>query len=306
MCSIILRRFMLKVIVIGAGPIGLYLAVSLKKANISHLVLEAGEKAGGQLTALYPEKEIVDLPGIQSIVAKEYIALLAKDVDLNSFRFRQEVIDIKSFEDHVEVIAKEDHYQSEYVIIATGLGFYKPKPMGLARESEFANILYSLSSFDFLKGKRVAIFGGGDSALDWAKEISRVTDSVHLVHRRREFRGNFATIKDIEEIKIHTPYVPSQLIIEDNRLLGVRIKHAEEESCVDLFVDYILVNFGSVPSPVAFSVPKQNTGIICDEHRCVLNRIYVAGDAIGVPGKIKRIGDGLKDADSVLRTILKF
>ena len=195
---------------------------------------------------------------------------------------------------------------SKSVIITGGIGSFKPRPLPAGGEWEGRGLVFFIPQPQAHAGKDVVIVGGGDSALDWAKEISRVTDSVHLVHRRREFRGNFETIKDIKEIKIHTPYMPSQLIIEDNRLLGVSIKHAEEESYVDLFVDYILVNFGNVPSPVAFSVPKQNTGIICDEHRCVLNRVYVAGDAIGVPGKIKRIGDGLKDADSVLKTILKF
>lgn len=296
---------MLKVIIIGAGPIGLYLSGRLSKAHLSHLVLEAGNQAGGQLTALYPEKEIVDLPNIPSIISKDYIALLEREVDPNNIKYEQEVQDVQSYADHVKVITKNAYYESEYVIIATGLGFYKPKPMGLPHENEFANIIYSLTSFDFLRNKKVAVFGGGDSALDWAKEISRLASSLSLVHRRREFRGNFETIKDNKAINVFTPYVPQTLIIENNQLQGVRIKHAEDESVIDLYVDYILVNFGNIPSPVIFNVPKQNTGIICDEHHCVLNRVYVAGDAIGTPGKIKRIGHGLDDADSILNLIFK-
>lgn len=294
---------MYKVIVIGAGPIGLYLAGRLKKMGLSHLVLEAGESYGGQLTALYPEKEIVDLPGIPSILAKNYISLLAEKIDYKALKFSQEVIGIKSLDDHVEIATKSETFQSEYVIIATGLGFYKPKTMGLPRENEFANIIYKLTSFAFLKDKKVAIFGGGDSALDWAKEISRLAKKVFLVHRRREFRGNFATIQNIKEIEIRTPYVPHSLIIDNDQLKGITIQHAEDGSLIDLDVDFILVNFGNIPSPVIFDVPKHNTGIICDEYRCVINRVYVAGDAIGVPGKIKRIGDGLKDADSILNTL---
>ncbi|MDD4154868.1 MAG: NAD(P)/FAD-dependent oxidoreductase [Bacilli bacterium] len=294
---------MLKVIIIGAGPIGLYCSGRLKAANISHLLLEAGEKIGGQLSALYPEKEIVDLPGIESILAKDYITKLQKNIDVTHLKLNQQVIDIKNFEDHVEVLTKDDTYISEYVVIATGLGFYKPKQMGLPFENEFDNILYSLTSFEFLQNKKVAIFGGGDSALDWAKEISKVANDVFLIHRRREFRGNFDTIKDIKKIQIYTPYIPNQLLINQNKLNGVKIKHVEEETYHDLTTDYILVNFGNIPSPVVFNVPKQNTGIICDESRCVINRVYVAGDAIGVPGKIKRIGDGLKDADSILQLL---
>lgn len=296
---------MYRVIVVGAGPIGLYLAGELHKAGISHIVLEASDKTGGQLTSLYPEKEIVDLPNIQSILAKDYVTLLEKNVDLTSVHFHEEVMAIASHGDHVEVKTKNNVFLSQFVIIATGLGFYKPKPLGIEEGKEYPNIIFSLSEFDFLKQKNVAIFGGGDSALDWAKEISRHAKNLYLVHRRREFRGNFATIKDIKTINVLTPYIPFKLIVTGGVLRGVVIKHVENETTMDLDLDYILVNFGNIPSPVSFDVPKQNTGIICDERRCVLNRVYVAGDAIGNPGKIKRIGNGLKDADAVLLNILK-
>ncbi|NCA97093.1 MAG: NAD(P)/FAD-dependent oxidoreductase [Bacteroidia bacterium] len=294
-----------KVIVIGAGPVGLYLAKELKKANLSHLVLEASNKIGGQLTSLYPEKEIVDLPGIQSILAKDFITLLEKEVNMADFLFHAEVIAIHNFEDHVEVQTKDKVFRAEFVVIATGLGFYKPKPLGIEEGKEYSNIIFSIADYELLKNKNVAIFGGGDSALDWAKEISRHAKNLYLVHRRREFRGNFETIKDNKAINVLTPYIPYKLIVKNDALCGIIVKHVEDESTVELDVDYVLVNFGNIPAPVTFDVPKQNTGILCDEHRCVVNRIYVAGDAIGNPGKIKRIGDGLKDADSVLKTILK-
>lgn len=294
-----------KVIVIGAGPIGLYLAKELSKAGISHIVLEASEKIGGQLTSLYPEKEIVDLPNITSVLAKDYVAWLKQEVNLKDFYFQKEVLSIHNFVDHVEVQTKDQVFFAEFVIIATGLGFYKPKPLGIEEGKEYSNIIFSLADYSLLKNKNVAIFGGGDSALDWAKEVSRYAKNLYLIHRRREFRGNFETIKDNNKIDVLTPYIPHKLIVSDNVLQGVIIKHVEDESTIKLDVDYILVNFGNIPSPVAFDVPKQNTGILCDEHRCVINRVYVAGDAIGNLGKIKRIGDGLKDADAVLKSILK-
>lgn len=294
-----------KVIVIGAGPIGLYLAKALKQGGFSHIVLEASEKIGGQLTSLYPEKEIVDLPGIPSITAQDYIAWLKKDVAMQNFHFNEEVISLHNYEDHVEIKTRNKTYVAEFVVIATGLGFYKPKPLGIEDGKEYPNIIFSLTDFASMNNRKVIIFGGGDSALDWAKELSHRAKELHLVHRRREFRGNFDTIKNIKRISVMTPYVPEKLIVQDDVLRGVTIKHVEDGSTIDLYADYVLVNFGNIPSPVCFDVPKQNTGILCDENRCVLNRVYVAGDAIGNPGKIKRIGDGLKDADSVLQTILK-
>jgi len=290
---------MKKVIIIGAGPIGLYLAGRFESSGIDYLILEASDKMGGQLTSLYPEKEISDIPGISSLCARDYIRLLQAKVNPAKIKFGIEVINILSREDRVDIIAKHNTYQSDFAVIATGLGFYKPRTMGIAREEEFANIIYSLKSFDFLKGKRVAILGGGDSAIDWAKEISRLSDNVFLIHRRREFRGDISTISQAKSLRILTPYIPFELAISDNEIDGLIIKHVEDESLMRLDVDYILVNYGNIPSPVAFDVPKENAGVICDENRCVRGRIYAIGDAIGVKGKIKRIASGLADADAV-------
>ena len=125
---------MVTVIIVGAGPIGLYLAGQLQRTGISYILLEASDKVGGQLSSLYPEKEISDIPGRGTILAKDYIASLKKDVDLDKIKINFEVTDIKNAADRVQVLSKDETISGKFVIIATGLGFYRPRMMGLERE----------------------------------------------------------------------------------------------------------------------------------------------------------------------------
>ena len=170
------------IIIIGAGPVGLYFASKCEEKGLDYLILEGSESVGGQLTRLYPEKQIVDIPGIKSIRSADYIELLKSKVDQNHIVHCAQVSSIKNG-NPIELFAGKTAYFCKKLVIATGLGASVPRPLGVEHENECENIIYSVHSFDHLKNKRVAIFGGGDSALDWAKEISAISDNVHLIHR---------------------------------------------------------------------------------------------------------------------------
>ena len=132
----------------------------------------------------------------------------------------------------IELSTGKTAYFCKKLIIATGLGASVPRPLGVEHENECENIIYSVHSFDHLKNKRVAIFGGGDSALDWAKEISAISDDVHLIHRRLEFRGNPETIKDCKNLKVHLPYVPSSIEYKDGKATSVTIKKVDADEFI--------------------------------------------------------------------------
>ena len=223
----------MKVAIIGAGPIGLYFAGLCEQHNIDYVIFEADSFIGGQLTHLYPEKIIYNIPGFESVKSADYIALLASNVDSSKIRLGTKINSL-------------DELKTSYdeIIIATGIGEYRPRKLGLENEEKY-NVLYSLKDYDFLKNKKVIIFGGGDSALDWAKQLSDISD-VTLVHRRDEFRGNVETIKDCN-IKIYLSYVPESLT--ENK---IKIKSVKSDHDIELDYDYILVNFGQVMSKTEF------------------------------------------------------
>ena len=144
----------MKIAIIGAGPIGLYFAGLCGQHNIDYTIFEADYFIGGQLTHLYPEKIIYNIPGFESIKSADYIALLASSID-----FSKIILGTK-----INAIGELKQAYS-HIIIATGIGEYQPRKLSLENEEKY-NVLYSLKDYDFLKNKKVVIFGGGDSALD--------------------------------------------------------------------------------------------------------------------------------------------
>ena len=292
-----------EVIIIGAGPAGLYFANLCEKAHMDYLLIDASNEVGGQITHLYPEKEIVDIPGIKSIISKDYISLLAKGVDKNKILLNKKV---EKIENNV-VFAGDFSAKAKYIVLAVGLGFSSPRPLGVENENKCENILYHLKKFDFLKDKKVAIFGGGDSALDWAKEISKISDNVHLIHRRTEFRGNPETIKDCSNLSIHLPYIPYSIEYKDNHATRVVIKEVrqegEPEHLEKIDVEYILVNYGNVASNCDFGFDKQGLFVEVDENCRIKDNIFAIGDICDYENKKRRIAPSIVECEKVFKII---
>ena len=291
-----------KVIIIGAGPIGLYFASKCEEKGVDYLVLEGSDEIGGPLTRLYPEKDIVDIPGIECIKAKDYIALLQSKLGADRIVKNAQVTDIKN-SDKIELFAGKTAYFCDFLIIASGLGASVPRPLGVDHESECDNIIYSVKTFDHLKDKKVAIFGGGDSALDWAKAISAISDNVHLIHRRLEFRGNPETIKDCKNLHVHLPYVPFSIEYKDGKATSVTIKKVDEEKLEKIEVDYIFVNYGNIASFSSFPFKMEASFLPVDDAQKVEGRVFAIGDVCQYENKTRRIAPGIKEADKVFKSI---
>lgn len=291
-----------QIIIIGAGPVGLYFASKCESLKLDYLILEGSDSIGGQLTRLYPEKEIVDIPGIKSIKAIDYIKLLSTKIDTSRIVFNSRVTDIKKG-DRIEISSGNSVYFCEKLLIATGLGASVPRPLGIEHENECDNIIYSVKSFDHLKDKRVAIFGGGDSALDWAKAISSISDNTHLIHRRLEFRGNPETIKDCKNLKVHLPYVPYSIECKNGKAISVTIKKVDDDSLVTIDVDYIFVNYGNIASFSSFPFKMEGSFLIVDENNQIEKNIFAIGDVCQYQNKTRRIAPGLHEADKVFKLI---
>ncbi len=295
------------IIIVGGGPAGLYFANKCQNSGLDYLLIEASDTFGGQLPRLYPEKDIVDIKGIDVIKAKDYASKLANNLKKEKVLLNTKVVDIIPG-DKIEVKTSALSFSCDYLIIATGLGSSTPRPLGVDHEFEVKNIVYKLDDYSQLKDKRIAIFGGGDSALDWAKHLSKISNNVSLIHRRLEFRGNADTIKDCHNLAVYLPYVPDHIDVEKNKATSITIREVVEEGKTPKFiaipVDLILVNYGNIAEATNFNFEKDGSFLkVNSTTYSIAKNIFAIGDVASYENKKRRIQPSIEEADAVFNII---
>lgn len=297
------------IIIIGAGPVGLYGATLCSLHNLKGLIIESLSQVGGQLTSLYPEKDIIDLPGIKSIKANEYIQNLYEQYLEKGNRLtlllEEKVEDIISKGDYHIVKTNKGEYQTKTVLITTGMGAFAPRKIGLVNEDKFDNILYSCKDSSIFKNKDVIILGGGDSAVDLSILIKPVSKSTSIIHRRNDFRSQSSTVEKMNELGINTLKNYSILSLsKENNQSYISIKHNDTLEELKLSFDYLLVQYGQIPSKDNFPIEKENNLIkVNDYYQTSLNNVFACGNIITYPGKVQNITTGMGEVNTIITKI---
>lgn len=291
-----------KIIIVGAGPIGLYLAKRIEEKGLDYIVLEASKHYGGQCRRLYPKKPVGDVPFIKS-TAQGVVDYLKSFVPDDKILYEKKIIDIKQTNNGYILSTGTEQFEGEYVIIATGLGYYSPIKLGVPNVDKMTNIYYRVKDPEIFKDKEVVIFGGGDSALDWAATLSTICKKVSLVHRRTEFRGNPETIKG-KKIDLYLPYVPYDIDSEGDKVTHITIRRVTDSQLIKLKCDAVIVNFGQMPEPSPFHFKKADGGFgfTSDSQNEIAPHLYVAGDCSFKENKPKRMEPGFEEADRIVNS----
>ena len=179
-------------VIIGAGPVGLFAIHQLGIKGLNCHVIDNLDRAGGQCIELYPDKPIYDIPAIPACTGEELTNNLLKQIKpfKTNFHFNERVQEVSNDNNNWKVKTnKNTTFITANIIIAGGVGSFEPRKFSLKDSERYENksIFYSVSDKNRFKGKNVTIFGGGDSALDWTLELSKIAN-ITLVHRRDEFR----------------------------------------------------------------------------------------------------------------------
>jgi thioredoxin reductase (NADPH) len=237
--------------IIGAGPVGLFAAFyAAGMRGMRTKILEALDVAGGQLTVLYPEKYIYDVPGFPKILAKD----LARQLEVQAMAYKptllldEKVVDLKRLDGGIwELKTVKGVHFSKTVLITAGHGAFTPRKLGNPSVERFENagVYYSVTDKWMFKDKRVMIVGGGDSAVDWALNLKDICSEVILLHRRGEFRAHEGSVIELfhSPVKIMIPYEVKEAYGKD-RLEAVKIFNNKTGEEAVFEVDALLLQLG--------------------------------------------------------------
>tara|TARA_A100000164_G_scaffold353281_1_gene359743 strand:- start:350 stop:1366 length:1017 start_codon:yes stop_codon:yes gene_type:complete len=305
-------------LIIGAGPTGLFTAHQLKLIGLNCEVVDNLDKIGGQCIELYPDKPIYDIPAVPECTGEELTKNLInqlKPFDIN-FHLNERVDEVKKENDNWFVKTNNSKtFLTPNVIIAGGVGSFEPRKFSPKECEKYENIslFYAVKDKKIFEGKTVSIFGGGDSALDWAVELSK-NSKVNLVHRRDEFRGAQSTVNKINELvdsgKINF-FKRYQLINVNgsDQIQSVDIKHDEGE-IKKLETNYVLGFFGLIMQlgPIAswgLNIDKKTITVDTEKFETNQKGIYAVGDICAYPGKLKLILSGFHEGALAARACFK-
>ncbi len=293
------------VIIVGAGPVGLFAVHQLGIKGLKSEVIDNLDKAGGQCIELYPDKPIYDIAGIPECTGEELTKNLLKQIKpfKTNFHFNERVQEIKSEGNNWIVKTSQSKvFISPNIIIAGGVGSFEPRKLSVkdAEKYEGKSIFYSITDKNKFKNKKVCIFGGGDSALDWSLELSKIS-KVTLIHRREEFRGAPHTLEQIKKegkVELKTKYQPSS--IKGNDVIKSIIIKNDDGKEKEIETDYILSFFGLIMKlgPISewgLNMDKKTIKVNTQNFETNKKGIFAIGDICTYPGKLKLILSGFHE-----------
>ncbi len=295
--------------VIGAGPVGLFAVFACGQLGMRCAVIDALADPGGQLTALYPEKPIYDIPGRPTVRADALVDdLMAQAAPYDPvYLMGQKADRLVEDDDGRFRIGTDsgDTVSAKAIIIAAGAGAFGPNRPPLDGIEDFENqgVFYHVRRRDQFADKRVVIAGGGDSAVDWALSLAEVAKSVTVIHRRDAFRAvpaNVAAMKADPRIELLVPYQLRGLIGKAPALSGLRVaKIGGDETTIDADALIALFGLASDLRPLSgWGVEVAGKSIPVNPATCETSRpgIHAIGDVAAYDGKLKLILSGFAEA----------
>ncbi len=313
----VLQSDMYDVTVIGAGPVGLYAAYYAGLRDCRTKILETYPEVGGRLISMYPEKEIFDVAGHTKILARDLIAQLTEQAmqynpivvpneRVTGLRIRGERV--------IELSTPKGRHYSQTVVIAAGCGAIVPRKLDIPHLTnlEGHGIFYYVPSFEPLRGKRVLIVGGGNSAVDWALSFTEIAAEVTLVHRVYKFQAHEAMVDRLlaSKVKVKFPYFTLKEVMGEEKVTGAVIWNERSGKEERIEVDAIVLSIGMLTNLEPFrewGVNIVGSGIaVATDMSTNMPGVYAAGDIATYPGKILLISAGAGEAATAVNAAKEY
>jgi thioredoxin reductase (NADPH) len=313
------------VVIIGAGPVGLFAAFECGMVGLRSIIVDALDHPGGQCSALYPQKPIYDIAGYPSILAQDLVDNLLRQIEPFGVRILlgKQVVGLSPVDDTLPTderipspwtVALKDHannaqthIKAKAVIIAAGVGAFGPNKPPIPHLSDFeaTSIFYHVRNPKQFEGKRVVIAGGGDSAIDWALVLKDIAAKTYVVHRRPKFRAAQASMDrflgsvQAQEIELVTPFQLHSLK-GDHGVLSHVVVESLDGGQKELGADVLLPFFGlsmELGPMLSWGLGLDRKHIMIDQGTCRTNKagIYAVGDIATYAHKLKLILTGFAE-----------
>ena len=293
------------IVVIGAGPVGLFTVFEAGLLGLNCHLIDNLDRVGGQCIELYPEKPIYDIPGVANQTGKEHIDALLEQIKPFDYQthLNERVDVLEELPDNFwRVVTNEKkEFKTKNVFIAAGAGAFEPRKPPVEDPDKFLSrgVDYAIKEKDKYKEKEIVIFGGGDSALDWSVELSKIAKKIFLVHRRDDFRGAEHTENQMRElveegkIELKIPYVIKSIKGESS-FEGVELTNFETKEEEILSCDEALFFFGlnKKLGPILdwqIDLDGKKIAVNTETYQTNKEGIFAVGDINGYPGKLDLI-----------------
>ena len=299
------------ILVIGAGPVGLFTVFEAGILGLKCTLIDNLDKPGGQCAELYPDKPIFDIPGVPYQTAQEHVDALLKQIEPFDYDLiLNERVESMSKKDDVWIVTtnKGSEVETPNIFIAAGAGSFEPIKPNLDRDYsslEGNKIFYAIKDKTLFKDKKVAIFGGGDSALDWTVELQKVGAEVSLVHRRDAFRGapdteiSVRKLNEERKIELLTPFIIKDIIGNEN-IDSIKLFNTETKEELEINADYILFFYGlnKKLGPINdwnLELSGNKIQVNTENFETDKEGIFAVGDINTYPGKLNLILSGFHE-----------
>lgn len=292
------------ILIIGAGPAGLYGSYYAGFRGMSVALMDSLEEPGGQITAMYPEKAIFDVGGFASVKGRDLIDNLLTQAKPSKpiFLLNQTAATLLQNPDKsLTITSEKETVNAKAVIITGGIGRFTPRPLPAADGWGGKGLVHFVPKMSDHAGKDVVIVGGGDSAFDWANELHPIAKSVTLIHRRDKFRAHQATVDQVKALGIpliteaEVTKVSGTNQIEKIEYTNSKTKEVKEINCQTLVA---ALGFTANIGPLAeWGLNIESRKIVVDSGMHTnIERVFAAGDISTYPGKVALISVGFGEA----------
>ncbi|MQW75006.1 FAD-binding protein [Nocardioides sp. dk4132] len=289
-------------LIIGAGPTGLFAAYYAGFRGLRTAVVDSLPELGGQVTAMYPEKQILDIAGFPSVKGRDLVAGLVEQANTAKpeYLLERTAQTLEHDDDGVSVgLDDGTQVRAGAVLITAGIGRFSPRPLPAGEGWLGRGLEFFVPSFAPYAGRDVVIVGGGDSAFDWALHLEPIAASVTLVHRRDAFRAHARTVEQVRASSVR--------ILTNAEVSALRGESTVEEIDVVIGGETTTHPAQAVVAALGFIAdlgPIQEWGLEVSKRHVVVDpsmrtslpRVFAAGDVTDYPGKVRLIAVGFGEA----------